>query len=146
MNCISQISEVESGATVSILINYIIEVMILFLPAIFLLSDRFCLLLIQNEGYHLLQLFRRAWKYENMISLSNKDDQVETKMSFRLPVFQKLLHIVDRKKVIASYFWMSRMAILSIKFIMSILVMWHSASIYKWTHWGRNIIFENLSF
>lgn len=146
MNCISQISEAESSATVSILINYIIEVMILFLTTTSLYSDQFCLLLIQNEGYYLLQLLRRIWKYKNMISFCNKDVQVETKMSFRLTVFQKLPHNVDRREVTSSYFWMSRRAILSTKFVMFKLVIWHSALIYKLTHWGGNSIFENLTF
>lgn len=146
MNCISQISEAESSATVSILVKCIIEVMKLFLPATSLYSDQFCLLLIQNEGDYLLQLLRRAWKYVNIISLCNKDVQVETKMSFRLTVFQTLLHIVDRKEVITSCFWMFRMAILGTKFIMFVLAIWHSALIYKWIHWGRTSLIESLTF
>lgn len=106
-NHISQISKAASSATFSILINcyhtsyrHIFEIQINF---IFNLS--------KNEGFFLLQLLRRAWKCENVISVYTKNVQQETKMSFRLTVFQTMSCFVDGKEELTSWFWIVRMAI-----------------------------------
>jgi len=53
-----------------------------------------------------------------VISVYTKDVQVETKMSFRLTVFQKMACFVDGKEELILWFWMVRMAILGSKLLM----------------------------